>query len=155
MYLTDHDRIANRPKNVKPEDWVAFIRHCHTEEEKCKRAHGKAVRKCVKLPHTSGRRGAARTRQDLMKQSATGKVTRTELFVALHTKIDGSCPFPEARPTLDAINEFVSICPSSINRDLDHDPVAKICGRDGNGRVRGYPSGVSKTQLNSMAQELC
>ncbi|KAL5724314.1 hypothetical protein ACHQM5_007591 [Ranunculus cassubicifolius] len=35
-----------------------------------------------------------------MKQRATIKVTRTELFVALHTKIDGSCPFPEERPTL-------------------------------------------------------
>ncbi|KAL5721905.1 hypothetical protein ACHQM5_005490 [Ranunculus cassubicifolius] len=52
---------------------------------------------------------------------------------------------------LDAINQFVSICPSSINKDLDHDPVAKICGRDGNRRGRGYTSGVSKTVLHLAA----
>ncbi|KAL5710039.1 hypothetical protein ACHQM5_020651 [Ranunculus cassubicifolius] len=105
----------------------------------------------MKLPHTSGRRGAARTLEELKKQSPDGKVTRTQLFVAIHTINDGTCPFPDARPTLDEITRLVTLKPYLAHRDLDNDPVALKCHRDGKGRVLGYGGGVSKTVINAAA----
>ncbi|KAL5727259.1 hypothetical protein ACHQM5_000475 [Ranunculus cassubicifolius] len=150
-YTTDAERKLNPPKGVKPEDWETIIRKCSTEAEKCKRAQGVAARKQVKLLHTSGRRGAARTKQDLLKQSTTGMVTRTQLFVALHTPKDGSCSHPDTRITLDKIDLLLDLDPSMDEEDLDNDPVGVVCGHDGNGRVRGYSNGVTKTVLEAAA----
>ncbi|PIA25916.1 hypothetical protein AQUCO_10300007v1 [Aquilegia coerulea] len=68
------------------------------------------------------------------KESPTGTVTRTQLFVAIHTKTDGTCPSLETRPTLDEIRRLISIDPYLGETDLDHDPVAIVCGVDGRGR---------------------
>ncbi|KAL5708241.1 hypothetical protein ACHQM5_019059 [Ranunculus cassubicifolius] len=123
-YSTDTERRVNVPKGVKKEDWEEFVQICSTEEEQLKRGKGKLSRTKMKLPHTSGRRGAARTLEELKKQSSDGKVTRTQLFVAIHTINDGTCPFPEARPTLDEITRLVTLKPYLAHRDLDNDPVA-------------------------------
>ncbi|KAF5196084.1 hypothetical protein FRX31_014329 [Thalictrum thalictroides] len=83
-----------------------------------------------------------------MRESFDGKVTRTPLFVALHTRKDGSCPSLETRPTLDEIKRLISVDPYLGERDLDHDPV---CGLDGRGLIRGMGSGISKTVFHASA----
>ncbi|XP_058069922.1 uncharacterized protein LOC131218997 [Magnolia sinica] len=37
--------------------------------------------------------------------------------------------------------------PSSKHKDLDHDPVSQVCGRDSKGWVRGIGFGISKTTM--------
>ncbi|KAF9596024.1 hypothetical protein IFM89_006951, partial [Coptis chinensis] len=49
------------------------------------------------------------------------------------------------------INEIVARDPSSKYKDLDHDTVAEVFGKDGRGRVLGLGSGVSKTTLIAVA----
>ncbi|KAF9603953.1 hypothetical protein IFM89_039292, partial [Coptis chinensis] len=45
------------------------------------------------------------------------------------------------------INAIIEDDPSSIDLDLDNDPVAQVCGPDQYGRVLGMGVGVSKTSL--------
>ncbi|KAF9601047.1 hypothetical protein IFM89_015032 [Coptis chinensis] len=137
--------MENIPKRTKKEDWESFIEMCSTDEEKIKREKGKLSREHMKLPHTSGRLGCARIEEELIKESPDGTVTRTHVFVATHTSKDGSCPFLELRPSLDEIKRLVSLDPYLGEKDLDNDPVAKVIGRDGKGRVRGLGTGVTKT----------
>ena len=37
--------------------------------------------------------------------------------------------------------------PLSINLDIDHDPVAQVCGKDPKGRVRGIGDGITRSQF--------
>ncbi|KAF9616651.1 hypothetical protein IFM89_031515 [Coptis chinensis] len=85
-----------------------------------------------------------------IKESPDGKVTRTQIFVATHTSKDGSC-FPAVKLSLDEIKRLVSLDPFLGNKDLDNDPVAKVLGRDGKGRVRGLGTGVSKAVVHAAA----
>ncbi|KAF9599220.1 hypothetical protein IFM89_036346 [Coptis chinensis] len=120
------------------------------DEEQIKREKGKSSREHMKLPHTSGRHGCARIEGDLIKESPYGKVTRTQIFVATHTSKNGSC-FPAVKLSLDEIKRLVSLDPFLGNKDLDNDPMAKVLGRDGKGRVRGLGIGVSKTVVHAAA----
>lgn len=65
-YPTDVVRRLHRPKLVKPEDWDVFLAICPRDDEQIKRAKGRESRRHMKLPHTSGRRGAARTEELLV-----------------------------------------------------------------------------------------
>ncbi|KAF5189210.1 hypothetical protein FRX31_021204 [Thalictrum thalictroides] len=85
------------------------------------------------------------------RESPDGKVTRTQLFVALHSRKDGTYPSLEMRPTLDEIKRLVSLDPYLGERDLDNDPVAIVCGLDGRGRIRGKGNGISKTVVHASA----
>ncbi|KAF9603404.1 hypothetical protein IFM89_035850, partial [Coptis chinensis] len=87
-----------------------------------------------------------------IKESPDGTVTRTHVFVATYTSKDGSCPFLELRPSLDEIKRLVSHDhPYLGEKDLDNDPVAKVIGCDGKGRVRGLGTGVTKTVVHASA----
>ncbi|KAL5706510.1 hypothetical protein ACHQM5_024670 [Ranunculus cassubicifolius] len=82
-------------------------------------------------------------------------VTRTQVFVALHTPNRGSSSHPDTRITLDEIDVLLDLDPSMDDEDLDRDPIGVpigvLCGQDGNGRVRGYSNGVAKTVLEAAA----
>ncbi|KAF9595200.1 hypothetical protein IFM89_037786 [Coptis chinensis] len=75
----------------------------------------------------------------------TGEVSRTEGYVAIHMRRDGSCINFETKQSLEEIDRLVSNEPDIVERDLDNDPIALVIGRDGRGRVRGLGSGVTKT----------
>ncbi|KAF9616803.1 hypothetical protein IFM89_032653, partial [Coptis chinensis] len=146
-YSTNSERMKNIPKRTKKEDWESFIEICSTDEEKIKREKGKLSREHMKLPHTSGRLGCARIEEELIKENPDGTVTRTHVFVATHTSKDRSCLSLALRPTL----RLVSLDPYLGEKDLDNDPVAKVIGRDGKGRVRGLGTGVTKTVVHASA----
>ncbi|KAF9603798.1 hypothetical protein IFM89_037932 [Coptis chinensis] len=83
------------------------------------------------------------------------KVTRTNSYMAIHTHKDGSFIAPERMGRIKAIIEDD---PASVNLDLDHDPVAQVCGPDKFGRVLGMSVGISKTSLASSSpakEQLC
>ncbi|KAF9598375.1 hypothetical protein IFM89_027277 [Coptis chinensis] len=71
--------------------------------------------------------------------------SRTDIFVVTHTRKNGTFVSEEVRQKM--INEIVARDPSSKYKDLDHDPVAEVFGKDGRGQVLGLGSGVSKTTL--------
>ncbi|KAF9604344.1 hypothetical protein IFM89_006351 [Coptis chinensis] len=137
--------MENIPKRTKKEDWESFIEICSTDEEKIKREKGKLSREHMKLPHTSSRLGCARIKRNRWYGH------KNDVFVATHTSKDGSCPFLELRPSLDEIKRLVSLDPYLGEKDLDNDPVAKVIGRDGKGRVRGLGTGVTKTVVHASA----
>ncbi|KAF9606390.1 hypothetical protein IFM89_025079 [Coptis chinensis] len=145
------ERKRNGPKKVKKEEWEAFVDMCSTEEDKIKRCNGKLARENMKNPHTTGRMGAAPVIKQLKKDSPTGKVSRTQGYVATHTRRDGSFINTEMRQSLEEINRLVSVEPDIVERDLDNDPVAMVIGCDGRGRVRGLGGGVTKTVYHASA----
>ncbi|RWR77220.1 hypothetical protein CKAN_00569900 [Cinnamomum micranthum f. kanehirae] len=142
-YQTDVERKNNPPKKVKKEDWEKFVNMCSMEESIAKRIHGKEARKALKSPHTSGRMGQARVAENLRQQNPGVEITRTQTWLATHTPKNGSarCIYRERVASLYEDN------PSIANKDLDHDAVALILGRDNRGRVKGMGDGVSKTSI--------
>ncbi|KAF9603402.1 hypothetical protein IFM89_035848 [Coptis chinensis] len=108
------------------------------------RVVGKNSRKALKLLHTSGRRGATSTIHNLKKKNPNIKITRTHSYMAIHTHKDGSFLAPER---MARINVIIENDPSSIDLDLDNDPVAQVRGPDQYGHVLGMGVGVSKTSL--------
>ncbi|KAF9603419.1 hypothetical protein IFM89_036120 [Coptis chinensis] len=121
-FSTDAERKRNVPVKVKKEEWEAFVDMCSTEEDKTKRLNGKLAREQMKNLHTTGRMGAVPVIEQLKKNSPTGEVSRTEGYVAIHTRRDGSCINFETKQSL-------------------------VIGHDRRGRVRGLGGGVTKIFL--------
>ncbi|KAF9594353.1 hypothetical protein IFM89_030482 [Coptis chinensis] len=115
--LANAERKINGPKKVKKEEWEAFVDMCSTEEDKTKRCNGKLAREKMKNSHTTGRMGAAPVIKQL--DSPTGEVSRTQGYVATHTRRDGSFINIETRQSLEEINRLVSIESDIVERDLD------------------------------------
>ncbi|XP_058115400.1 uncharacterized protein LOC131258246 isoform X2 [Magnolia sinica] len=143
----DAEGRRNCPKGVKQEEWECFIDVESSEQSISRRENGKASRKEMKHPHTTGRRGAARTAEKMLMENPNAIITRTDLYVATHTRSDGSYPTPELSITMERIKSIIASDPASTQRDLDHDPVAQVCGRDSRGLVRGMGEGISKTTI--------
>ncbi|KAF9590641.1 hypothetical protein IFM89_035959 [Coptis chinensis] len=69
-YDNDDERKRHCPKGVKREDWDRFVDNEAKPSRKRMRLVGKNSRKALKLLHTSGRRGAARTIHNLARINA-------------------------------------------------------------------------------------
>lgn len=65
-YQTDVERKSNIPEGVKKEDWESFVELNSTSQAHSLRQKGKAARKALKCPHTSGRKGQARVAAELV-----------------------------------------------------------------------------------------
>ncbi|KAF9623627.1 hypothetical protein IFM89_003634, partial [Coptis chinensis] len=61
--------------------------------------------------------------------------------------VDNEAKPSRKRMRLARINAIIEDDPSSIDLDLDNDPVAQVCGPNQYGRVLGMGVGVSKTSL--------
>ncbi|KAL5698199.1 hypothetical protein ACHQM5_029269 [Ranunculus cassubicifolius] len=146
-FETVQEKKLNPAKGVKQEDWELFVDLESTEEARIRRQKGKANREKLKNPHTTGRRGSARTAEILLANDPTNPGTRTDFFIATHTRQDGSYLSEEIRQKMNQINAIVAADPSSKMKDLDHDPVSQVYGHDGRGCTRGYGDDVSKTTL--------
>ncbi|KAL5705178.1 hypothetical protein ACHQM5_023516 [Ranunculus cassubicifolius] len=91
-----------------------------------RRVKGKCARNAIKAEHRSGRTGAARIAHELMEKEPDVPVTRTQLYIALHTgKNDDACPSPERNETVEKVKQIASENPQSTFLDEDHDPVAQ------------------------------
>ncbi|CAH9107582.1 unnamed protein product [Cuscuta europaea] len=119
-HKTDVARKKNRPRGMKKEDWEDFIEFCSTPADKDRREKGRKSRKCIKRLHSSGRTGCARIAHKMKKDSPTGDINRTELYLVTHVRKDGSTSM-------------------STSEGL-------VCVRDGKGYVRGMGGGVTKTR---------
>ncbi|KAF9588475.1 hypothetical protein IFM89_010501 [Coptis chinensis] len=150
-FRTDEERKRNCPGCVRQEDWERFVDNESMEAAKLRRVKGKISREAAKARHRSGRKGSARLAHDMKKKNPNTLVTRTLVYVALHTNDDGTCPTEEHRDEVESIKEIAAKDPSSTLLDLDHDPVARVYGPDSKGRVRGMGSGVTKRGLDASA----
>ncbi|KAF9610906.1 hypothetical protein IFM89_025494 [Coptis chinensis] len=146
-YDNDVDRKRNCPTGVKLEEWEKFMDNESKPSRKLTRAKGKVAREALKTLHTSSRRGATRTVHDMKSKNPNVKVTRTDSYMAIHTHKDGSFIAPQR---MERIKAIIEDDPASVNLDLDHDPVAQVCGPDKFGRVPGMSIGISKTALTSL-----
>ncbi|KAF6158317.1 hypothetical protein GIB67_022397 [Kingdonia uniflora] len=54
-----------------------------------------------------------------------GSVKRTELFLACHTKQDGTFP-EQMKDKMEQINRLIKNEPKIIEKDLEHDPIALV-----------------------------
>ncbi|KAF9599389.1 hypothetical protein IFM89_036946, partial [Coptis chinensis] len=106
---------------------------------------GQELKKSLEIITYIGKeRSKERTIHNLKKKNPNVKITRTLSYMAIHTRKDGSFLAPER---MARINAIIEDDPSSIDLDLDNDPVAQVCGPDQYGRVLGMGVGVSKTSL--------
>ncbi|KAF6167806.1 hypothetical protein GIB67_027584 [Kingdonia uniflora] len=79
-----------------------------------------------------------------------GSVKRYEIFMACHTKEDGTYP-EEMKERMERMNRAIQKNPMLMDKDLDNDAVAIEYGADGNGHVRGYNGHLNKTNLRASA----
>ncbi|KAF6176134.1 hypothetical protein GIB67_023425 [Kingdonia uniflora] len=79
-----------------------------------------------------------------------GFVKRYEIFMACHTKEDGTYP-EEMKERMERMNRAIQKDPMLMDKDLDSDAVAIEYGADGNGHVRGYNGHLNKTNLRILA----
>ncbi|KAF6173667.1 hypothetical protein GIB67_023026 [Kingdonia uniflora] len=75
-----------------------------------------------------------------------GSVKRSEIFLACHTKEDGTYP-EEMNERMERMNRAIQKNPMLMDKDLDNDAVAVEYGADGNGHVRGYNGHLNKTNI--------
>ncbi|XP_058075843.1 uncharacterized protein LOC131224348 [Magnolia sinica] len=101
MYANDGDKKKNCPNGIKLKDWVKFVDFKSTEEAKSRREKGNESRREMKFPHMTGRRGSARTTELIQQKNPDTQITRTELFLATHTRSDGSFPSQELSITME------------------------------------------------------
>ncbi|KAF9625482.1 hypothetical protein IFM89_023398 [Coptis chinensis] len=82
-------------------------------------------KEAVVAQQRSGRKGLARIAHELKEKNPNTPVTRTHVYVALHTTSDGTCPTQEHSDKMVRIKEIAANTPSSTMLDMDHDPVAQ------------------------------
>ncbi|KAF9588153.1 hypothetical protein IFM89_007842 [Coptis chinensis] len=150
-YRTDEERKRHCPGAVRKEDWEKFVDNKSTEAAKSRRVNGKLSRQAAIARQRSGRKGSARIAHELKLKNPNVPVTRTDVYVVLHTNSDGTCPTQEHSDQVESIKEIVASNPASTTLDLDHDPVAQVLGRDTKGRFRGLAPGVSRRGLDASA----
>ncbi|KAF9614336.1 hypothetical protein IFM89_018089 [Coptis chinensis] len=150
-YRTDEERKRHCPNSVRKEDWEKFVDNESTEEAKARRVNGKCSREAAVAQQRSGRKGSARIAHELKEKNPNTLVTKTHVYVALHTTSNGTCPTQEHSDKMVHIKEITANTPSSTMLDMDHDPVAQVMGRDTKGRYRGLGSGVSRKGLEASA----
>ncbi|KAF6154606.1 hypothetical protein GIB67_010939, partial [Kingdonia uniflora] len=75
-----------------------------------------------------------------------GFVKRYEIFMACHTKEDGTYP-EEMKEQMEHMNKAIQKDLMLMDKDLDNDAVAVEYGAHGNGHVRGYNGYLNKTNI--------
>eukprot|EP00268_Persea_americana_P021797 TRINITY_DN2169_c0_g1_i5.p1 TRINITY_DN2169_c0_g1~~TRINITY_DN2169_c0_g1_i5.p1 ORF type:complete len:176 (+),score=21.16 TRINITY_DN2169_c0_g1_i5:707-1234(+) len=113
---------------------------CSTYAAQEKSKLGKAARQAMRCPCTSGWKGQARVADEL-------EITRTDVWLEAHTKKDGSASCEET----ERVRIIHENNPSFAQGHLDQDPVARVCGRDTCGHVKGMGSGISKYAISRSA----
>ena len=83
-------RMELRPKNVTPTEWRKFVREKTSSAFKVV-SDTYRERRQKQIPHTCGRKGMVRLREDLVKASEDpSKVSRLRVWVKSQTKKDGT-----------------------------------------------------------------
>ncbi|KAF6141907.1 hypothetical protein GIB67_037875 [Kingdonia uniflora] len=75
-----------------------------------------------------------------------GFVKRYEIFLACHTKEDGTYP-EEMKEQMKRMNRAIQKYHMLMDKDLDNDAIAIEYGAYGNGHVRGYNGHLNKTNI--------
>ncbi|KAF6158029.1 hypothetical protein GIB67_014823 [Kingdonia uniflora] len=148
-YPNDEVRKTKCPKRVRPEDWKRFLELQREPRLIARRERGKAARKAMKRPHTSGRRGSGRTAERLRKKNPKVPIFRTDVYLATHTRAGGSSLTPELDVELEKIRNICIAQPETVSLDIDKDPVVQVCGKDTKGRTRAYGLNVSREEVLS------
>ncbi|KAF6164977.1 hypothetical protein GIB67_005346 [Kingdonia uniflora] len=145
-YETNEERKRKIPKGVKKEGWIEFVDRLSTPEEQAKHS-------CQNL-----RLGKPRITNPNLKPPCfalekgipKGSVKRSEIFLACHTKEDGTYP-EEMKERMERMNRAIQKDPMLMDKDLDNDAVAVEYGADGNGHVRGCNGHLNKTNIRVSA----
>ncbi|KAF6150290.1 hypothetical protein GIB67_033989 [Kingdonia uniflora] len=148
-YPNDEKRRTKCPKRVRPEDWERFFEFQRETRVIACRERGKAVRMAMKRPHTSTRRGSRRIAERLRKKNPKVPVFRTDVYLATHTRADGSSLTPEPDVELEKIRNICIAEPETVSLDIDSDLVAQVCSKDTKGRTRAYGLNVSREEVLS------
>ncbi|KAK7316582.1 hypothetical protein RJT34_00151 [Clitoria ternatea] len=132
--LSREQLIAKVPDGIPKDQWSSFIDYHLAPEyqELCRR--NVEVRKKQTTPHTGGSKLLSR-KQNEMEQKLGRAVGRAELYIATHTRKDGSYVNEEARSIGEKMTQEISRCANSTGISID-DAVARVLGQDHSGRVR-------------------
>ncbi|KAF6153088.1 hypothetical protein GIB67_034810 [Kingdonia uniflora] len=149
-YETNEERKRKRPKGVKKEDWIEFVDRLSTPKEQAKHEKEKAARSKMHSPHTAGRLGVFEKKKILEKGRPKCTVKWYEIFMACHTKEDGTYP-EEMKERMERMNRAIQKDLMFMDKDLDNDAVAVEYEADGNGHVRGYNGHLNKTNIRVSA----
>ncbi|KAF6156976.1 hypothetical protein GIB67_039737 [Kingdonia uniflora] len=103
----------------------------------------------MKSPHTTGRRGTGRTVENMKKINPKAPAFMAHVYLATHTRADGTCLTPELTMQLEKINNVLATNPEDASLDVDHDPVTQVCGKYKKGYARGCGFGVTRDELLS------
>ncbi|KAF9608698.1 hypothetical protein IFM89_010830 [Coptis chinensis] len=159
-YYDKYDNGVDRKRNCPQQSEIGrmgkikWIMNLNLRENSCGQ-RARRLEKAVKALHTSVEGERQGPVHDMKSKNPNVKVTRTDSYMAIHTHKDGSFIAPER---MERIKAIIEDDPASVSLDLDHDPVAQVCGPDKFGRVLGMSVGISKTSLASSApakEQLC
>ncbi|KAL5550896.1 hypothetical protein UlMin_001072 [Ulmus minor] len=143
----EEQRMQLKPDNIRSEaEWRSFVREKTSKKFQDVSSRFKEIRK-KQIPHTSSRRGYARTIED-MSNSSSKPVSRVEAYVKTHTKKNGEPVTKEAAQVLDELHKLTNEKPESgTTTKSAEDALTTVFGRHKPGRCIGYGRGVTGTKL--------
>ncbi|KAF6145149.1 hypothetical protein GIB67_020340 [Kingdonia uniflora] len=148
-YPNDEGRRTKCPKRVRHEDWEIFLELQREPRVIARRERGKAARKAMKRPHTSGRRGSGRIDERLRKKNPKVLVFRPDVYLVAHTRVDRSSLTPELDVEFEKIRNICIVEPGIVSLDIDSDPIAQVYGKSTKGRIRECGLNVSREEVLS------
>ncbi|KAF6138641.1 hypothetical protein GIB67_032535 [Kingdonia uniflora] len=108
---------------MKEEDWYEFVDDCFTDNVINRRANGKYARSKMHTADTTGKIGCAGKKEKMEKENPGLKVKRTYLFMACHTKADGTFPEP-MREKMEVLTTVVQNIPGLVDENFDQNTVS-------------------------------
>ncbi|XP_022573719.2 uncharacterized protein LOC111215012 isoform X2 [Brassica napus] len=144
-------RMSLQPNNVSTAEWRKFVKEKTSQAFKVVSDSYKERRQ-NQIPHTCGRKGMVRLREDLVKSSEDpSKVSRLRVWVKSRTKKDGTPVNVNAAEKIRKASEIeLEGHADSTTTNPKNDMLSQILGPDQPGRLRAMGRGISMTKLNCL-----
>ncbi|XVF70041.1 hypothetical protein PTKIN_Ptkin11bG0129700 [Pterospermum kingtungense] len=149
-YFNRSDGIKTTLRKVPPHvvkwQYRRLVAFWYSEKGEKKEKVGVTSRKLQKYTHTSGSKSFAR-KQHEMEDEAGKKVGRVELYIATHTKKDGTPLNTETQQIVEKFQEKLSAYEASSSniREIEDSIFTEVVGKERNGWVRGLGFGPTPT----------
>nr|XP_033516637.1 uncharacterized protein LOC104114107 isoform X1 [Nicotiana tomentosiformis] len=146
---TKDEIMDNVPVGINRDRWTSFVNYRYKEETQnmCKR--NAENRKKQTVPHTGGSKPNSRRRAEMMAETER-KPGRAQLYLATHTKKDGSYVNDEAKEICETIELAVSESTMDESEISPNDVIVKVLGKEHPERVRCL--GLGATPSNTFRE---
>ncbi|KAK9213934.1 hypothetical protein WN944_005920 [Citrus x changshan-huyou] len=140
-----------KPEDVTDEEWKKFVAHRLSKDWKERSEKFQQLRATQTEPHTTSRKGMARTRDEMIKKDPSSG-TRVNVWLKSRTRKNGQPINAVAAESMKKLEEISAMSTEEDQTSLKNDGIAKLKGDERPGCVKGMGFGVTPSKVAAQVQ---